>query len=158
MFFYEKFVRILFVLVGEVMRYLGLDLGTRTLGVAISDTSHIIASPLTVIRFPEGHYEIALEELRKILEEYKISKIALGLPKNMNGSEGFASERSRLFKELLEQNIDIPIYLVDERLSTMEAENILLEADLSRKRRKKVIDGVAAVIILETFIKMEENK
>lgn len=158
MFFYEKFVRILFVLVGEVMRYLGLDLGTRTLGVAISDTSHIIASPLTVIRFPEGQYEIALEELKKILDEYQISKIALGLPKNMNGSEGFASERSRLFKELLEQNIDIPVYLVDERLSTMEAENILLEADLSRKKRKKVIDGVAAVIILETFIKMEENK
>ena len=158
MFFYEKFVKILFVLVGEVMRYLGLDLGTRTLGVAISDTSHIIASPLTVIRFPEGQYEIALEELKKILDEYQISKIALGLPKNMNGSEGFASERSRLFKELLEQNIDIPVYLVDERLSTMEAENILLEADLSRKKRKKVIDGVAAVIILETFIKMEENK
>lgn len=158
MFFYEKFVRILFVLVGEVMRYLGLDLGTRNLGVAISDTSHIIASPLTVIRFPEGQYEIALEELKKILDEYQISKIALGLPKNMNGSEGFASERSRLFKELLEQNIDIPVYLVDERLSTMEAENILLEADLSRKKRKKVIDGVAAVIILETFIKMEENK
>lgn len=140
------------------MRYLGLDLGTRTLGVAISDTSHIIASPLTVIRFPEGQYEIALEELKKILDEYQISKIALGLPKNMNGSEGFASERSRLFKELLEQNIDIPVYLVDERLSTMEAENILLEVDLSRKKRKKVIDGVAAVIILETFIKMEENK
>lgn len=158
MFFYEKFVKILFVLVGEVMRYLGLDLGTRTLGVAISDTSHIIASPLTVIRFPEGQYEIALEELKKILDEYQISKIALGLPKNMNGSEGFASERSRLFKELLEQNIDIPVYLVDERLSTIEAENILLEADLSRKKRKKVIDGVAAVIILETFIKMEENK
>ena len=157
MFFYEKFVKILFVLVGEVMRYLGLDLGTRTLGVAISDTSHIIASPLTVIRFPEGQYEIALEELKKILDEYQISKIALGLPKNMNGSEGFASERSRLFKELLEQNIDIPVYLVDERLSTMEAE-ILLEVDLSRKKRKKVIDGVAAVIILETFIKMEENK
>ena len=158
MFFYEKFVKILFVLVGEVMRYLGLDLGTRTLGVAISDTSHIIGSPLTVIRFPEGQYEIALEELKKILDEYQISKIALGLPKNMNGSEGFASERSRLFKELLEQNIDIPVYLVDERLSTMEAENILLEVDLSRKKRKKVIDGVAAVIILETFIKMEENK
>lgn len=137
MFFYEKFVKILFVLVGEVMRYLGLDLGTRTLGVAISDTSHIIASPLTVIRFPEGQYEIALEELKKILDEYQISKIALGLPKNMNGSEGFASERSRLFKELLEQNIDIPVYLVDERLSTIEAENILLEADLSRKKQKE---------------------
>ena len=158
LFFYEKFVKILFVLVGEVMRYLGLDLGTRNLGVAISDNSHIIASMLTVIRFPDEQYELALEELKKILSEYKVSKIALGLPKNMNGSEGFASKRSRLFKELLEQSIDIPIYLVDERLSTTEAENILLEADISRKKRKKVIDGVAAVIILETFIKMEENK
>ena len=82
----------------------------------------------------------------------------MGLPKNMDGTEGFASERSLKFKEMLESITDIPVTLVDERLTTVLAENILLEADVSRKKRKSVIDGVAAVLILETFIKMEENK
>ena len=139
------------------MRYLGLDLGTKTLGVAISDSLGMIASPLKVIHFPKERYDIALEELLSILREYPISKIALGFPKNMDGSEGFASTRSKEFKKKLEGVTDIPVYLVDERLSTVEAEKILLEADISRERRKKVIDGVAAVLILETFIKMEEK-
>ena len=140
------------------MRYLGLDLGTRTLGVAISDSTGLIARFLKVIRFPSENYLIALEEIKLILEEYKIAKIALGLPKNMDGTQGFASTRSLNFKKMLEEITDIPIVLVDERLTTMEAENILLEADMSRKKRKNVIDGVVAVLILETFIKMEENK
>ena len=140
------------------MRYLGLDLGTKTLGVAITDTTGLIARPLKVIHFPKEDYETALRELQNILDEYDISKIALGLPKNMDGTEGFASERSLKFKEMLESITDIPVTLVDERLTTVLAENILLEADVSRKKRKSVIDGVAAVLILETFIKMEENK
>ena len=140
------------------MRYLGLDLGTKTLGVAITDTTGLIARPLKVILFPKEDYGIALSELQNILDEYDISKIALGLPKNMDGTEGFASERSLKFKEMLESITDIPVTLVDERLTTVLAENILLEADVSRKKRKSVIDGVAAVLILETFIKMEENK
>ena len=139
------------------MRYLGLDLGTKTLGVAISDNTHSIARPLKVIRFPKEQYDLALKELESMLKEYEISKIALGYPKNMDGSLGFASTRSLFFKEKLESITSIPIYLVDERLSTVEAENILLEADLSRKKRKEVIDGVAAVLILETFMKMEEK-
>lgn len=140
------------------MRYLGLDLGTKTLGVAISDPTVTIASPLKVIKFPEGKYDIALKELQNILNTYEISKIALGLPKNMNNTYGYASKRSMDFKTMLESITDIPIYLVDERLSTVEAQNILLEANTSRKSRKKVIDGISAVLILETFIKMEENK
>ena len=140
------------------MRYLGLDLGTKTLGVAMSDQTGMIASPLKVIHFPFEKYDIALKEVKAILDSYRIAKIALGLPKNMDGSEGFASARSLKFKEMLEDITDIPIVLVDERLSTVEAENILLEADVSRKKRKGVIDGVAAVLILETLLKMEENK
>mgnify|MGYP001851846973 FL=1 len=158
LFFVNKFDRILRVLVGDEMRYLGLDLGTRTLGVAITDNAHIIASPLKVIRFREGEYEVALKELLEILHDYPISKIALGLPKNMDGSMGYASTRSLEFKKMLEEKTNIPIVLIDERLSTVEAENILLEGDLSRKKRKSVIDGVAAVLILETLLKMEENK
>lgn len=146
------------MLVGDEMRYLGLDLGTKTLGVAITDTTGLIARPLKVIRFPKKDYETALRELQNILDEYDISKIALGLPKNMDGTVGFASERSLKFKEMIESMTDIPVTLVDERLTTVLAENILLEADVSRKKRKSVIDGVAAVLILETLLKMEENK
>ena len=140
------------------MRYLGLDLGTKTLGVAITDTTGLIARPLKVIHFPKEDYETALRELQNILDEYDISKIALGLPKNMDGTVGFASKRSLKFKEMIESITDIPVTLVDERLTTVLAENILLEADVSRKKRKSVIDGVAAVLILETLLKMEENK
>ncbi len=140
------------------MRYLGIDLGTKTLGVAITDSTGMVARPLKVIRFPREEYDVALKELQEILKEYSVAKIALGLPKNMDGTEGFASKRSRNFKEKLEKITTIPIVFVDERLTTIQAENILLEADMSRKRRKSVIDGVAAVLILETFIKMEENK
>ncbi len=140
------------------MRYLGLDLGTKTLGMAITDKTKTFASMLKVVRFQNEDYKQAITEVLKVIEENDIEKIALGLPKNMDSSLGFASERSLNFKKLLEKETSIPIILVDERLSTIEAENILLEADLSRGRRKKVIDGVAAQIILETFIKMEENK
>ena len=139
------------------MRYLGLDLGTKTLGVAITDKTRTIARVLKVIHFKSEDYDTALKEVIKIVEEYDIKKIALGLPKNMNNSYGFASERSLKFKEKLEKLIDIPIILIDERLSTIEAENILLSADISREKRKKVIDGVAAEIILETLIKKEEK-
>lgn len=139
------------------MRYLGLDLGTKTLGVAITDKTKTIASVLKVIHFKSEDYETALKEIAKIVHDYDIEKIALGLPKNMNNSYGFASERSLKFKEKLEKLIDIPIILIDERLSTIEAENILLNADISREKRKKVIDGVAAQIILETLIKKEEK-
>ena len=139
------------------MRYLGLDLGTKTLGVAISDKTKTIASILTVIHFPENNYDIALKELKKIINEYDIAKIILGNPKNMNNTTGFASTRSTNFKEKLAQEFNIPIILFDERLTTIEATNILLEANLSREKRKKVIDGVAAQILLETYMKMEDN-
>ncbi len=140
------------------MRYLGLDLGTKTLGVAITDKTRTICHVLKVIRFASNDYESALKELLELIKSYDIAKIVLGLPKNMNNTEGFASNRSLEFKKMLESQINIPIYLVDERLSTIEAENILLDADISRKKRKKVIDGMAAQIILETFIKREENE
>ena len=135
------------------MKYLGLDLGTKTLGLAISDKTGLIASPYKVLRYND--INILLEELKKIIDKENIQGLVLGLPKNMNGSLGFASDRSLKFKEILENNFDLPVFLVDERLSTVEAENILLDADMSRKKRKKVIDGLAASIILDTFLKMK---
>ena len=140
------------------MRYLGLDLGTKSLGVAISDSSNTIATPLQVITFPKEKYDVALTELLAILKKYDVAKIALGLPKNMDGSEGFASERSKNFKKMIEEATSIPVILIDERLTTIEAEKILLTADTSRQKRKKVIDKIAAVLILEIFIKKEGAK
>ncbi len=140
------------------MRYLGLDLGTKTLGMALSDETGTIAHVLKVARFSSNDYQAALKEVKEAVSTYHVDKIALGLPKNMNNSLGFASTRSLEFKKLLEENIEVPITLVDERLTTMEAENILLEANMRREKRKKVIDGLAAQIILETFMHLEEHK
>lgn len=140
------------------MRYMGLDLGTKTLGVALSDESVTLASLYKVIRFKSEDYEFALSEVLKIIKEKNVIKIALGLPKNMDNTQGFASKRSLNFKKMLEEKTDIPVALIDERLTTIEAEGYLLTNDVSRKKRKKVIDGVAAEIILETFMRREENK
>ncbi len=139
------------------MRYLGLDLGTKTLGVAISDKTNSIASFLKVIRFAFEDYDSALKELEKVINEYKITNIALGLPKNMDNSCGFAAQRSLKFKELIEKNVDIDVSLIDERLTTTQAENILINADKKRKQRKEVIDGVSACLILESYIRKRNN-
>jgi len=140
------------------MRYLGLDLGTKTLGVSISDRTNSIASFVKVIRFKSEAYESVIPELKEIIDNNKITHIALGYPKNMDNSCGFASKRSENFKNLLEKHIDIEITLVDERLTTLEAENILISMDKSRKQRKEVIDGFASCLILESFIRERENK
>lgn len=139
------------------MRCLGLDLGTKTLGLAISDKTNTIASPYKVLRYDGENYELLFKDLDIIIKEKEITNLVLGLPKNMNNSLGFASERSMKFKKALESRYDLEVTLVDERLSTVEATNYLLEADMSRKKRKKVIDGVAASIILDTYLKMKGN-
>ena len=134
------------------MRCLGMDLGTKTLGLAISDVSGLIASPYKVIRFND--INDAIKEVKDIVLNEKIDTLVLGLPKNMNNSLGFAAERSLKFKELLEKELNQEIILIDERLSTVEAENILIGAGASRKNRKKVIDEMAASIILDTYLRM----
>jgi len=140
------------------MRYLGLDLGTRTLGIAVSDQTNTIATPLKTIRFKEECYESLLEELGSIVLEKKITAFVLGLPKNMNNSLGYAAERSLKFKEILEKHFSLPVHLIDERLTTIEAEKILIDSDKSRKKRKKVIDNVASSLILEIYLKRERGK
>jgi len=132
------------------MRILGLDLGTKTLGIAISDRLGLIANPYKTIRF--NNEEELLRALDALIKNEKIEKIVLGNPKNMNNSEAAASNRSITFKKVLEERYHLEVILVDERLSTKEAENILISGDLSRKKRKAVIDGVAATIILESYL------
>lgn len=131
---------------------LGLDLGTKTLGVAISRTG-IIANPYKLLRYNNEEYDRLALEVADIVRQENVTEIALGLPKNMNNSCGFATERSQNFKKILEKYVDVPITLVDERLSTVEATNILLANDMSRKKRKNVIDVTAAMIILDTYLK-----
>lgn len=134
------------------MRYLGLDLGTKTLGVSISDTTLTIANSLTIIRFNDSDYDAIYPELKKIIDEYEIGKIILGLPKNMNNTIGDRGLTTLQFKEKLFEWFGIEVEMQDERLSTVEATNYLLEADMSRKKRKKNIDKIAANIILQTYL------
>lgn len=136
------------------MRSLGLDLGTKTLGLAITDKLGIISSPYKVLKY--NNVNELINELLNIIKEECVEELVLGLPKNMNNSLGFAAARSLEFKRILEEKCDLPIYLVDERLSTMEAENILLSSDTSRQKRKKIIDAYAASIILDTYLKNKE--
>ena len=133
------------------MKFLGLDLGSRTLGVSVSDKDGIIATSYTVIRHNE-EYDRLILEIKKIIEELKIEKIVLGLPKNMNGTIGEKGELSFKFKEMLEESLCIPVELMDERLTTVEATNMLIKNDTSRKKRKKVVDSVAATIILQSYL------
>ena len=132
------------------MRYLGLDLGSRTLGVAIS-TSGIFASDLKVIRHNE-EYDKLLDEVKSIVDEYKIDVIVLGLPKNMDNSLGDKAKLSYDFKEKLEKVTGKEVVLEDERLTTVIANNTLIDRDKSRKKRKQVVDSVAATIILESYL------
>lgn len=134
------------------MKYLGLDLGTKTLGIALSDNLGLIANSYKTIRFNESDYISLIPKLKKIITEFNINVIVLGLPKNMDNSIGFAAKRSLEFKKLLEENFDIAIELQDERLSSIEANNIMLMSDISRSKRKKHIDSLAATIILQNYL------
>lgn len=134
------------------MRYLGLDLGTKTLGISMTDKTNTLVSPYKVIRFKSEDYESVIEELKEIIKKYDISKIALGLPKNMDGSIGFAGNRSLKFKELLHNN-GIEVELIDERLTTVMAEGIVHQNNDTVKNTKKKIDSIAASLILESFLK-----
>lgn len=138
------------------MRYIGLDLGSRTLGVAISDATGLIASSYTIIRHNE-EYERLVQEVKKIIDEKKIDAIVLGLPKNMNNTLGVKAELSYKFKNMLENATHLNVFLEDERLTTKQATNILLMNDTSRKKRKKVIDSMAATIILQSYLDKENS-
>lgn len=125
----------------------GLDLGTKTIGVAVSDRMRAVASPLRTIR--REKFTLDAAELLKITAEREIAGIVLGLPMNMDGSEGPRCQSTRAFARNLEKLTALPITFWDERLSTVAAERALLEADMSRKRRAETIDHVAAGFILQ---------
>lgn len=140
------------------MRYLGLDLGTKTLGLSMSDTTRTIATSFKTIKFPDSEYEYLIKELKEIIKEYQVVKIILGLPKNMNNSIGDRAQTTLDFKTLLENELSLEVVMQDERLSTVEATNYLLEADISRKKRKTKVDAIAANIILQTYLDREREE
>lgn len=134
------------------MRVLGLDLGNRTVGMAISDYLGIIANPIGTFRFEDQDLKKALSYVKEKVSEYNVEKIVLGLPKNMNGSIGFQAEYCLKFKEILENELKMEVIMIDERLTSKQADVIMLQADLSRQKRKKNVDKLAATLILQTYL------
>lgn len=134
------------------MRVIGCDLGTKTLGLALSDLSGFLASPYQTIRFAEDDYEHAAEQLMDVIDKEKVETIVLGLPKHMNGSLGISAQRSIDFKALLAEFTDLPVILEDERLSTVAAQKSMLMAEMNRQKRKTSIDQMAATMILQGYL------
>ncbi len=138
------------------MIYLGLDLGSKTLGLAISDRTSTIATSLEVLRY--NNYDELLDKLSKIVESRKVDSFVLGNPLNLDGSISKRSEITFEFKKLLEEKFGKEVITQDERLSTVEAERMLISNDEKRKNRKKVIDKVAATIILQGYLDRSKNE
>lgn len=139
------------------MRYLGLDLGNRTVGIAISDSLGIIATGVETYRFKEKNLQNALDYVKIIIDDRKVDKVVLGLPKNMDGTLGFQSEYVLEFKSMLEE-IGVQVELFDERLTTMQVTRVMIDADLSRQKRKKEVDKLAAVVILQSYLDFINKK
>ena len=137
------------------MTYLGLDLGTKTLG--ISKSSGIIASPYKTLRHNED-YDYLLKELEKIVHDEKIDKIVLGLPKNMNNTMSEMAEVVLNFKSEIEKRFKVEVILEDERLTSKISNDVLTNYDISRQKRKKRVDGVASVVILQSYLNRKERE
>ncbi len=132
-------------------RYLGLDLGSKTVGVAISE-SGIIASTLTTIRFKENDYDDASKQVHSLISSLKIDTVVLGLPKHMNNDLGIRGEISVKFKDLLEKMSSVQVVLWDERLSTATARKVMIEGSQRRQTQKQKKDELAAVVILQNYL------
>ena len=138
------------------LKYLGLDLGTKTLGLALSDPLGMIASSYKILRHNED-YDSLLPMLKEEIDKNQVGALVLGLPKNMNNSIGERGEIALEFQKKLETELKLPVYMQDERLTTKQAESLLISNDTSRKKRKKVIDSLAATIILQSYLDRKEK-
>lgn len=140
------------------MRYLGLDLGSKTIGLALSDTTKTIASVYKTIYFKDNDYSSTILEIKKIVVENNVEKVILGFPKNMNNTIGERAQITTNYQKMLESEIGIPVILFDERLTSVISNSLMIEADLSRKKRRKKVDGLAAQIILQDYLNKERNE
>ncbi|MEK4564428.1 Holliday junction resolvase RuvX [Alkalicoccobacillus gibsonii] len=134
------------------MKSLGLDVGTKTIGVALSDAFGWTAQGVETLQRTEGQAEQDYEAIAKLVKENEVSTVVIGLPKNMDGSIGGNGEYCQAFANDLSSYIDANIVMWDERLTTMAAKRVLVDADVSRKKRKKVIDKMAATLILQGYL------
>ncbi|KYD10931.1 Holliday junction resolvase RuvX [Heyndrickxia sporothermodurans] len=134
------------------MRVMGLDVGSKTVGVAVSDELGWTAQGIETISIDEEKEKFGFERVAEIVKLYDVQKIVVGFPKNMNNTIGPRGEASKAYAEKLKVLLNLPVIMWDERLSTMAAERVLLEADVSRKKRKKVIDKMAASMILQGYL------
>lgn len=140
------------------MRTMGLDVGSKTVGVAISDPFGWTAQGIETIKINESQEELGMDRVKELIEEYEVSKIVVGLPKNMNNSIGPRAEASIHYADILKDLFQLPIIFQDERLTTVQAERMLIEeGNASRAKRKKVIDKVAAVMILQNYLDSNQN-
>ncbi len=135
------------------MRTMGLDYGSKTVGVAVSDPMGITAQGIEIIRREkENHMRSTLRRIHEIVNEYEVGTIVVGNPKNMNGTSGERAEAAKAFAETLKQRTDLPVVLWDERLTTVEAEKTMMAAGVRREDRKKYVDKIAAVLILQGYL------
>jgi putative Holliday junction resolvase len=135
------------------MRIMGLDVGSKTVGVAISDTLGFTAQGVEIIQIDEEAGEFGFERLGELVKQYNVDKFVVGLPKNMNNTEGPRVEASKAYGDQIKELFNIPVDYQDERLTTVQAERMLVEqADVSRGKRKKVIDKLAAQLILQNYL------
>lgn len=140
-------------------RLLGLDIGSKTVGVAVSDELGITAQRLETILIDEDRHNFGMRAIKKLVREYDPAGFVLGLPKNMDGSSGNSVRRSQAYGERLKEKFDLPVYYSDERLTTIESQRVLVEdAGIhDRKKRKKVIDQMAAVLILQNYLEQHRE-
>ena len=134
------------------MRYIGLDVGSKTVGVAVSGPFGWTAQGVEITPIDDELEEFGLDRLGELIAEYKVEALVLGLPKNMNNSIGPRAEASQKYGQLVIDRFDLPVFYQDERLTTVQAERMLIANDVSRKKRKKVIDKLAAVLILQNYL------
>ena len=135
------------------MRIMGLDYGSKTVGVAISDELMITAQPImTITRKSENKLRKTLAKIEELIDEYEVSFVVLGYPKNMNNTEGARVEATKEFKEHLERRTGLEVYLQNERMSTIESERILMDAGVRRENRKEYVDKMAAAVILQSYM------
>jgi putative Holliday junction resolvase len=132
------------------MRILAIDYGRARIGLALSDPTGMLAQGLSVIQRKSDRQ--AAEEIGRVAEEHVVEKVVVGLPLNMNGSEGDKAKHCRVFAELIQEITAKPVELFDERLTTVAAQRVLIDADLSRKRRKQVVDAMAAQLLLQNYL------
>lgn len=135
------------------MRVMGLDVGSKTVGVAISDPLGFTAQGVEIIKINEEAKEFGFDRLGELVKEYQVDKFVIGLPKNMNNTEGPRVEASKAYGDKIKEIFNLPVDYQDERLTTVQAERMLVEqADVSRDKRKKVIDKLAAQLILQNYL------